>query len=134
MDFRIESVDGVRFLELRDARRLDAAGRFRALLCVGDARRVDRRPVWFDRRDLEEFLSEARWLEHSAGGAATLDHVGRPDRVAVRRDSSGWWVEGEVYRVADRDEHLHFRLPVEPRAARTMIGALASLAESGAAS
>ena len=128
MDFRIESVDGATFFELRDARRVDAAGRYRALVCVGRARRVERRSLWFDRGDLEEFLSEARWLERSAGGAATLDHRGRQDRVALRRDGAGWWVEGEVFRPSDRDEHLRFRLAVEPQAARSMIGAFAALA------
>ena len=88
MDIRIEADNGREWLELRDARPVDDAG-FSGFVRTCVAERIYKRPFWFGRGELQEFLHQAEWLYRSATGHATLGHAGRPDHFTFFRAADG---------------------------------------------
>jgi len=131
MDLRFESSDGQQWIELRDTRPTDESV-FKARLCFPFANDVLSHDFWFDRDDLEAFVSEAQWLERSTGGQASFGPIARSDSITLVRDRNGWTIAVEAFDLRDPDGRARESFPLDSVAARDLIRRFEMLAEMSA--
>jgi len=112
MDIAIAATDGSAVVELRNARLVDCEGHYGALVRLRYEGRQYKRPFWFDRSDVAEFLKESRWLRRSISGEALLPHAGRSDFLLLSRKGGAWQLGGKVLQEDHPDMHVRFTLPI----------------------
>ena len=127
MDLRVDSSDAAVWLELRDLRPVDER-LFRGTLRFSTPDGGSARPLWFDRDALDAFVREARWIERSTSGRATLEHAGRSDRLTLVRVADEWTIVVDTLDRSAPDGRTGVTVPVDARVAREVIARLAALA------